>query len=334
MQTKNKLQVDRKWCFITTIIFLLLFIFWFYPVFQESSLYKLSIDKENNQSTPNNPTLEDFKGTQEVSSWFAVSQTKQPITHNTVSQCQVHFIDVGMGDSELIITPHKKTILIDGGEQDSGIVDYLSSKGIHLIDIVISTHAHSDHLGGLVDVIKSIPIKNVIINGYPHPTALYNEFLDEIITTGASYTEVNQGSLITLDGAKLLVLSPQKGFPDEDINETSLMIKMDCEGIGFLFTGDAGETSEYLTLQTGLDTEAEILKIGHHGSNSATSEAFLDAVRPTVTIISVGQNDNNLPNPEVLNRLNLIGAQIFRTDLSGTIVVTAWNGNYSIAVSK
>ncbi len=249
--------------------------------------------------------------------------------------CQVHFIDVGMGDSELIVTPGKKTILIDGGEQDSGIVDYLHGIGIGAIDILIASHAHSDHIGGLVDVMQALPVTHVITNGRPYTTTTFDDFLSGITTAKASYTEVSRGSSISIDGITLNVLSPDKALTDDDVNETSLMIRMECGGVAFLFTGDAGETSEYLTTQAGMDVQADILKVGHHGSSTSSGNSFLDSVQPSVAILSVGKdNDLNLPNPDTISRILAKGIRIFRTDEDGTIVVSAEDGIYTISHSN
>jgi beta-lactamase superfamily II metal-dependent hydrolase len=249
--------------------------------------------------------------------------------------CQVHFIDVGMGDSELIVTPDQKTVLIDGGERDSGIVNYLKSIGIEAIDVMIASHAHSDHIGGLIDVMQAFPVSNVITNGRSYTTTIFDDFLGGITKTKASYTEVSRGSSISIDGITLNVLSPDKASTDDDVNETSLMIRMVCGGVTFLFTGDAGETSEYLTAQAGMDVQADILKVGHHGSSTSSSSAFLDSVHPSVAVISVGKdNDLNLPNPDTITRLLSRGILLFRTDENGTIVVTAEDGKYTISHSN
>jgi competence protein ComEC len=261
-----------------------------------------------------------------------VGATSQIPTTTSMNICQVHFIDVGMGDSELIVTPDKKTILIDGGEQDSGIVDYLHSIGIGAIDILIASHAHSDHIGGLVDVMQAFPVSNVITNGRSYSTTTFEYFLSGITTAKASYTEVSRGSSISIDGITLKVLSPDKTSTGDDVNETSLMIRMECGGVAFLFTGDAGETSEYLTTQAGMDVQADVLKVGHHGSSTSSGSAFLDSVQPSVAILSVGKdNDLNLPNPDTISHLLAKGIRIFRTDEDGTIVVTAEDGKYTIS---
>jgi competence protein ComEC len=187
----------------------------------------------------------------------------------------------------------------------------------------------------LVDVMQALPVSNVITNGRSYTTTTFDDFLSGITSAKATFTEVSRGSSISIDGITLNILSPDKVSTDDDVNETSLMIRMECAGVAFLFTGDAGETSEYLTNQAGMDVQADILKVGHHGSSTSSSNAFLDLVHPSVAIIPVGKdNDLNLPNPDTITRLLSKGIKLFRTDEDGTILITAEDGKYTISTNK
>lgn len=249
--------------------------------------------------------------------------------------CQVHFIDVGMGDSALVITPDKRTILIDTGSVGSGITNYIKSQDLVKLDLVIITHDHEDHIGGLNEVVKSIKVREVITNKYPETLNSIRNQIKDTSNPNIEIQSVTQGSKVTLSDIFIEVLSPSSDYQYGDINETSLVVRMVCGGVSFLFTGDAGETSEYLIRQNGLDPRSDVLKIGHHGSTGSTSPEFLDIVKPALAIISVGNpNDLGLPNAEVLDRLNLSGIKILRTDLSGNIILTAADHRYWVTTQR
>ncbi len=245
-----------------------------------------------------------------------------------VGRCEVHFVDVGQGDAAVVITPRGKVVVIDGGPQDSGLAEYLGQLGTKNIDVVVATHAHSDHLSGLEEVLGKFPVDVVVGNEYERASWVYSEFVDAVEGSEATFFQVARGSVIMVDGIEFMVLGPEKGFPDDNLNETSLVLQMECGGVTFLFAGDAGETSEYLARKDGLLSDVDVLKVGHHASASGTSGFFLDLVKPELGVISVGTNDSNLPNAEVVDRLREKGVEVLMTRDVGTVVVLAKWGRW------
>jgi len=249
----------------------------------------------------------------------------------------VHFLDVGQGDSALI-QYNGTTILIDAGDADAGpgIVAYLKDRGIHEIDLLIATHPHSDHIGGMQDVLKNFKIKRVIDSGMPHTTTTYQKFLDTIDQKNIPYSTVKQGdSFSPANGLTFLVLSAPDGSKDQDLNDGSIALRATYGRVNILFEADAGTTTEETMMNSGLPLESQVLKVAHHGSPHGTGNAFLGQVRPEVAIISVGAgNSFNHPAENTIMRLENAGALIFRTDTDGSIVVRTDGMTYSVETRK
>lgn len=247
---------------------------------------------------------------------------------------RVHFVDVGQGDSILIQAPDGKTGLIDGGEANTGIVQYLQMLGISHLDFVLATHPHSDHIGGLVQVLQVIPVDVVYTNGMMHTTLTYEHFLDAISESRAEYVELKRGDAISLGWLTFEVLSLVPNN-DEDLNNGSLVLRLVYGKVSFLFTGDAEVAAEESMLSSGLDLTAIILKVAHHGSRTSSTPAFLAQVKPEVAIYTAGiGNDFGHPHTETIAALTALGAKIYGTDVNGTIIVTTNGSGYSIETEK
>lgn len=249
---------------------------------------------------------------------------------------QMRVLDIGQGDSILLITPNGLTMLIDGGEKNSGALAYLRANKIKHLDIMVATHPDADHIGGLVDILNSeIKIDQVITSGYTNTTRTYEQFLDGIARVKAKYTEVHRGDNIALDGLNFAVLSPGINDNFEDVNNGSVVLRMVYGPTSFLFTGDAEREAEQAMLAAGVPLQATILKVGHHGSSTSTTPAFLAKVKPKVAIYSAGvDNRYGHPHRETIAALNKIGALIYGTDKNGTIIVTADSKGYKVTTSK
>jgi beta-lactamase superfamily II metal-dependent hydrolase len=165
----------------------------------------------------------------------AIPTSPQPLQN----PIRVHFIDVGQGDATLIQTPHGQTVLIDGGDTNTGIVQYLQNIGIQRIDLMIATHVHSDHIGGLVQVLQAIPVTKVVTNREPYTTSVYEHFLDAITTAKADYLEIKRGDVLSMDGIDFHCLSPVTPT-NPDPNENSIVLKFAYGKTTFLMMGDAG----------------------------------------------------------------------------------------------
>lgn len=240
----------------------------------------------------------------------------------------VHFIDVGQGDSILLITQPGLTVLIDGGTRAAGqtVVNYLKAQGVKELDMVIGTHPHEDHIGGLISVLAAFPVRRIIDAGVPHTTITFDDYLTQIerqVEAGHCTYETPEGQEVKLaSNVTLRVLGPDR--PMSSLNDASVVARVDFGSTSFLFTGDAELEAEQLLLARGVNLKADVLKVGHHGSRTSTSQAFLNAVAPTHAVIQVGAgNRYGHPTEEVLERLAGAGVNIYRNDLHGTVVFTS-----------
>ncbi len=222
----------------------------------------------------------------------------------------VHFIDVGQGDSILIQTPDGKAMLIDGGEADSGALQYLKSRGVNRLDLMVATHPHADHIGGLVQVLKAIPVAKVVTNGQPTTTKTYENFLDAIAAAKAEYVEVKRGDTLKMGDLAFSVLNPGPTKSD-DLNNESVVLRLAYGKVSFLFTGDAQTQAEgAMSVSSFSPVQANILKVGHHGSRTSSSRAFLDLVKPEIAIYSAGKgNTYGHPHAETIANLFAVGAR-------------------------
>jgi beta-lactamase superfamily II metal-dependent hydrolase len=249
----------------------------------------------------------------------------------------VYFLDVGQGDSELIVFGNR-TILIDAGEMGRGdlVVADLQKRGVTQIDLLVATHPHSDHIGGMKEVLAAFPVKKVLDTGLPHPTPVYSQFLETIEARHIPYTVAGQGQTIEIDPAlRIFVLSPEVGRSGDDPNENSIVLRISYGTIDFLMTGDMGGEAEAALVKSGYALDAEILKVGHHGSRYSTSPAFLSRVNPEVAVIEVGRdNPYGHPHDEAMENLKNAGVTVYRTDRDGTVLVRTDGITYSVITEK
>lgn len=241
---------------------------------------------------------------------------------------EVDFFDVGQGDAILIKTPDHQKILIDGGPDDAVIYKLGRSLPFYdkEIDLIILTHPHADHLAGLIEVLKRYKVKKILSNGVAHTTPEYIEWLEEIKKQGMPMEIAQAGQIINFDeNVKLEIMYPSEdlaGKEVENLNNTSIVSKLTFGKTSFLFTGDAEVEVEEKLISAGVDLIADILKVAHHGSKNATSQEFLDKVKPQIAIVMVGlKNKFGHPSQRVINRLEKMGTQILRTDKDGDIKI-------------
>jgi competence protein ComEC len=238
----------------------------------------------------------------------------------------VHFFDIGQGDSIFISTPSHQNILIDGGP-DSSVLSKLGRAMPfydRTIDLMILTHAHSDHVAGLVDVVKRYNVEKVLYTGAASNSADFLEWLDLISQKGIALVKPMAGQVYKFGEADLEILYPfedisQKEF--KDLNDTSIVTRLEYQNTSFLFTGDAPETVEgQLLMQESADLKSDVLKVGHHGSKYSSSLEFLKTVGPQYAVIQLAQ-DNKFGHPHkiTLNKLNGLRVQILRNDEEGDV---------------
>ena len=270
----------------------------------------------------------------------------------------VRILDVGPinGDAILISSPAGKTVLIDAGDTSKSkvVVDALKRYNIQQLDYFIATHPHPDHLGGSAEVFKAVKVLNVIDNGQrpigpeksvqsvskktaaktpPSITRFYDDYKAAITTSGAHYETARPGTKYDLGGGALLtVLAPSEPFFTKDQmrtggnepNANSIVVRLDYGSFSMLLAGDAEEQTEHRLLTKELDLEARVLKVGHHGSKYASSNDFLQRVKPEIAIVSCGAwNRYGHPAQSVLDRLRAANVKLYRTDLHGEITITS-----------
>ena len=262
-----------------------------------------------------------------------VTQTKETQTTTSPSgiETRVHFINVGQGDSILIQSPNGKAMLIDGGIKGEGdnVVAYIREQGVSELDYVVATHPDADHIGGLIDVLNSISIKNFMDSGKVHTSQTYEQMITLIGDKNISYIVPTIGQQIALDDElDITVLNADESASDN--NEASIVLKVSYGDISFQLTGDAGIEMEQQMMAT-QNVQATILKAGHHGSNTSSSPAFIEAVSPEATILSYGQdNKYGHPHLEVIESLQAVGSKVYSTAEEGHIVVTTDGKSYSV----
>jgi competence protein ComEC len=247
---------------------------------------------------------------------------------------QVAYIDVGQGDSILIKGQPGFNALIDGGRSSAGptVVAYLKQQGVSSLDVMVATHADADHIGGLIDVLKDadIQVKAVYYSGYEGDTATWSEFATAVAEKGSAFEPAQFPQTYNWGGTTAHILNPATGMVNPDSNDTSIVILLDHGDDHYLFTGDIDSTIEATIIARGTPVAAQVLKVAHHGSSASSSAAFLAAVDPQEAVISVGPNAYGHPAPDTISRLTTAGAEIWRTDQSGTILFTDDGITYTI----
>ena len=239
---------------------------------------------------------------------------------------QVHFMDVGQGDS-ILVSQGEHHMLIDAGENDCGtkVQSYLNSQNVDHLDYIVGTHPDSDHIGGLDVVIYKFDCDHVLLSSYGKNTRTYDDVLMALKEKGKQPQHPVAGEQFSLGEASVTVLSPKAGADyGEESNDYSIALKVIYGENSFLFTGDCEEEAENDMLFSGMDLTADVMKAAHHGSNSSNTEGFLQAVSPKSVVISCGEgNEYGHPRAEVLNNLRSMGVSVYRTDEQGTIVASS-----------
>lgn len=256
---------------------------------------------------------------------------------------EIYVLDVGQGDSIFLRFPNGKTMLVDGGirtqHQDMGarvVLPFLRSKGISKIDVMVGSHAHSDHIGGLISVLENIPVAHYLDSGQPANTWTSREIYRLLEKYQVEYQAVAAGdSLVGLGGAGGLVLHPVPAFVDQEashgLNDGSVVLRLDYQGIRFLLTGDIEKETDAALLRWGERLHAHILKAAHHGSRTSSSEGFMHGVSARWVAVSCGiRNKFRHPSPEVITRYKAQGLKVYRTDLSGAIRFQIEKGGVSV----
>ena len=250
----------------------------------------------------------------------------------------IDVLDVGQGDSILIRSPEGKSVLIDGGTGKVDVVPLLRERGIDELNMVVGTHAHADHIGGLDEVFEAIPVKVYLDNGMPHTTKTYAKVMELVEQKDIRYIEGKRDQEFNLGKEiQLQIIHPQNILQRNtrsDLNSNSVVIRMIHGDNCFLFTGDAEEPTEDQLVRQDIGT-CDVLKVAHHGSNHSSTSHFLQAVEPKIAVISLGANNRyGHPGEEAMARLERTGAEIYRTDTMGTVTITSDGTTLQVETKK
>lgn len=253
------------------------------------------------------------------------------------SLLSIHFIDVGDGDSTLILLPSGENILIDVGSPPAGpgVAQYLKSVGIKKIHHLILTHPHYDHIGGIFSIISEFNVLNFYDNGFSNfKSDIYGDYIKLIRKDLSKYKILQAGESLRFDNIRIEVLNPLLP-PTGNINTDSIVLKVIYGEVKILLAGDMGQLGERRLLNLKTDLRSQILKVAHHGEDDSTSDDFLKSIKPEEAIISISEVDIYArPHPAVINRLKQAGTRIHRTDLNGNIVLRTDGKTYSIETEK
>lgn len=236
---------------------------------------------------------------------------------------EVHFLDVGQGDSTLIVCG-EHAMLIDTGDDTRGtqIQSYLQKQKIEKLDYLVLTHPDSDHIGGAPVIIEKFEIDKVFVSNFEKDNKTYRKLIQALDDKRLSYTTPKVGARYSLGTASVTILAPGQEY--ENPNDASVALLVQNGNHKFLFTGDAGEDAEQDMLDSGAALSADVYHVGHHGSKTSTSEDFLEAVNPTYAVISCAEgNEYGHPHAQTLNALRAKGVKVYRTDEAGTVIASS-----------
>lgn len=267
------------------------------------------------------------------------SSGNAPQTPQTVQtgKLRISYIDVGQGDSILIQIPNGKNVLIDAGDNDQGdkVVSYLKSQGVEHLDVTIWTHPHADHIGGADVVTNAFDIGQIVMPKQTSTTQSFRSLINAISQKGLKITEAKAGLKLDLGSEVKAELLAPNSTHYEEVNDYSAVLRLTYGQTTFLFTGDAQSESEQEMINAGYDLKADVLKVGHHGSQTSTSASFLTKVQPKYAVISVGKdNDYGHPKSSILTRLQKASVNLYRTDESGTVVAESDGKNITFTVGR
>lgn len=246
---------------------------------------------------------------------------------------KIHYIDVGQGDSIFIELPNKKTMLIDAGESSKGkiVSSYISNLGYYKIDYIVGTHPHTDHIGGLAHIINSFDIGNIYMPKAVSTSKTYENLLNTISQKGLKITTARAGvNIVSESNLNINIVAPNREY--SDLNNSSAVVKITYGNRKFLFMGDAETKSENDIIS---DVSADVIKVGHHGSDTSSGQSFVNKVNPKYAIIMVGNNNQyNHPYQIIIDRWINSGAKVYRTDINGNIIVISDGNSLDINSSR
>ena len=250
------------------------------------------------------------------------------------SRLEVHFLDVGQGDCAIVLCDGE-SMVIDGGPRGASqyVYSYVhDTLRLSHIDYIVSTHPHLDHVGGLASVLNAAPVDLILTPLTEWNSKAFNSMLKYADLQGTPLVVPQEGDTLQLGSAVITILHCwPEAVQQSRTNDSSIVLRIDFGSTSFLFTGDAEDWSEYMMIDSRVNLKADVLKVSHHGSGTASTEEFLKAVQPEYAVISVGKNNEyGHPHRNVLDRLSSIGASVLRTDELGTIIIESDGENITL----
>ena len=269
---------------------------------------------------------------------ISISFLTQNNNVNSQNKMIVHYIDVGQGDS-ILIQVNNKNLLIDSGPSSNrkDLLDYLENLNIKKLDYIIATHPHEDHIGNMDTIIKRYNIGGFYSPKVVTSSNTVENMISALVDKNLKINVLKKGTngIDLGKNTKIEVFSPLENLSSDNLNNYSPIIKITFFNNSFLFTGDAEVSAENIVLSQNNNLNCDILKVGHHGSSTSTSEDFLISANPSVAIISVGKNNSyGHPTPEILSLLNYYNIRTLRTDINGTIIAISDGKNINISTLK
>lgn len=256
------------------------------------------------------------------------------VQQTTDDGLNIHTIDVGQGDS-ILLECDNEYMLIDAGETEYGntVARYLEQYNIDKLDYVVITHPHSDHYGGMETVLKNIEAENIIMTEAYNTTRSWESLVDYIDQSSINVIMPESNDVFTVGSTTVTAYVPE--LDNDDLNNCSIILKAEYDEISALFTGDAEKKEEKAIVNSGFDVKADILKLGHHGSSTSTSDEFFKAVNPQLALISCGENnDYGHPHRETVALLKKYNINSLRTDKQGSVVLNLKDGHINAVDSN
>jgi competence protein ComEC len=267
-------------------------------------------------------------------------EPEAPASDTTTSpasgELEIHYLDVGQGDATLLLHD-EVAVLIDAGRwQSSGLVPMLRARGVEALDLVVITHPHADHIGQFDQVMDAFPVDEVWWSGSVTTSQTFERAVAALERSDAAYEEPRAGDRAVLGPLDIEVVNPPAGVGLSDLHDAGVSLRVTHGEVRLLFTGDNEAATERRMASTSAEMiDADILQLGHHGSNTSTTSSFLVAVDPALAIYSAGaDNSYGHPSPEVVDRVLAAGIELYGTDVHGTIVVTTDGADWSVATES
>ncbi|HBX47985.1 MAG TPA: hypothetical protein DEF85_03740, partial [Clostridiaceae bacterium] len=283
-----------------------------------SNAKSVPAETENTDSKENNINEESkSKDTADVANATQNTDSKEEKTSSKLNgELKIHYINVGQGDS-ILIQQGDATMLIDAGPDANTTANYLKGQGIKKIDILVGTHPHADHIGGMPAVINGFEINKIYMPKVTHTSKIFENTMESIKAKGMKISTPHPGDSFKLGNADCTILAPNSSSYD-NLNNYSIVLRIKFGNNSFIFDGDAESLSEGEILQKQLDIQSDVIKLGHHGSKTATSQSYLNKVNPKYAVISCGKgNSYGHPHAETMAKLKERNIKVYRTDENG-----------------